>query len=78
MTKPYLTAKDFRIVQCIHEGMGNQAIAEELGMAMRTVKAHKMRIFNRFGIDSKWDKSVRLVWLLSGGRDDTRSAVQVR
>ena len=75
MKETYLTTRDYHMIQCIHEGLGNKEISAVLGISMRTVKSNKRRLFEKFGIDNRWDKSVRLVWLLSGGWNDTRRSV---
>lgn len=73
--KPHLTSREFMVVRSILDGMQNNDIAKSLGMTKRTVKSHKERIFIKFGIENKWDKQVRLVWILSGGWNGTRSPV---
>ncbi len=73
--RPHLSPTESRVVGCILEGMGNVEIGRELKMSKRMVKAHKARVFIKYDIGDKWIKSVRLVWLLSGGWDDTRGAV---
>lgn len=46
-------------------GMNNQEIATQMGLALRTVKAHMHRLFLLYGINSRYIKRVRLVYLLS-------------
>ena len=45
-------------------GYSNQEIAKELDMAIRTVKAHFNRMYVLFGIDNRYYKRVRLIYLL--------------
>lgn len=51
------------------EGMSNKEIAEKLGMAVRTVKAHLNRMYVLFDISSRYIKRVRLAYLLHKGED---------
>ncbi len=75
--RPRVTAREFQVISCILDGMQARDIAKTLGISVRTVKQHKQRVYMKFDIGSKWVKEVRLVWLLSGGWNDTSRTVSL-
>ncbi len=67
MISPILTEKQTRVVHCVFQGLPNKDIAKKLGTTRRAVKSLKQQIFRKYKIDPKWNQTVRLVWLVSGG-----------
>ncbi len=49
---PYesLTNRERQVLQCIAEGMTNRQIAERLGLAVKTVDTHRMRLMRKLDI----------------------------
>jgi len=59
-----LTPREREVMERILAGKYNKVIADELGIAMRTVEVHRARIFEKMGVKS----AVELAQLLSGHR----------
>src|SRR5690554_2910407 len=57
-----LTAREREVMNLILEGKYNKVIADELNISMRTVEAHRSRIFEKMGVRS----AVELAQLLKG------------
>jgi DNA-binding NarL/FixJ family response regulator len=49
---PYetLTTRERQVLQCVAEGMTNRQIAENLGLAVKTVDTHRMRLMRKLNI----------------------------
>lgn len=45
-----LTARERELLYPVTEGKANKLIAMELGISMRTVEAHRSRIFKKMGV----------------------------
>jgi DNA-binding NarL/FixJ family response regulator len=45
-----LTARERELLYPVTEGKANKLIAMELGISMRTVEAHRSRIFRKMGV----------------------------
>lgn len=56
-----LTIREREVMDCVLAGKLNKVIADELGIAMRTVEVHRSRIFEKMGVRS----AVELSQLLS-------------
>ena len=59
-----LSSREREVMELILAGKYNKVIADELGIAMRTVEVHRARIFEKMGVKS----AVELAQLLSGSR----------
>lgn len=44
-----LTSRERQVLQLIAEGLTNRKIAEKLGLAVKTVDTHRMRLMKRTG-----------------------------
>jgi len=49
----HLTPREFEVLKLAAKGMSNRDIAEELGVALRTVKSHLESIFAKMGVRSR-------------------------
>jgi two-component system response regulator DctR len=58
-----LTAREREVMAGVLKGLPNKAIADELGLAMRTVEVHRARLFEKMGVRS----AVELAQLVSPG-----------
>ena len=58
----HLTAREREVMELVLAGKLNKVIADELGIAMRTVEVHRARIFEKMGVRS----AVELSQLLAG------------
>jgi two-component system response regulator DctR len=58
----HLTAREREVMDLVLAGKLNKVIADELGIAMRTVEVHRARIFEKMGVRS----AVELSQLLAG------------
>ena len=47
-----LTARERDVIHPVAEGKSNKFIAIELGISMRTVEAHRARIFYKMGVSN--------------------------
>ncbi len=47
---PVLTPREREVVYPVAEGKSNKLIAMELGISMRTVEAHRARVFYKMGV----------------------------
>jgi DNA-binding NarL/FixJ family response regulator len=45
-----LTARERELIYPVTEGKANKLIAMEMGISMRTVEAHRSRIFKKMGV----------------------------
>ncbi|AVZ78504.1 DNA-binding response regulator [Zoogloeaceae bacteirum Par-f-2] len=59
-----VTAREREVMALILEGKYNKVIADELNISMRTVEAHRAKIFDKMGVRS----AVELAQLLTGIR----------
>lgn len=57
-----LSSREREVMELILAGKYNKVIADELGIAMRTVEVHRARIFEKMGVKS----AVELAQLLAG------------
>ncbi|HLV00155.1 MAG TPA: response regulator transcription factor [Acidobacteriota bacterium] len=55
---PWLTTRQTQILRLMAEGRTNKEIADELGIALSTVKNHIHQILTRFGVESR-EEAVR-------------------
>ncbi|GAB4171630.1 MAG: response regulator [Rhodocyclaceae bacterium] len=55
-----LTAREREVMERILAGKYNKVIADELGIAMRTVEVHRSRIFEKLGVRSAVELAQRL------------------
>lgn len=67
-----LSDRELEVMQLLVAGKQNKVIADELSIAMRTVEAHRARIFEKLGVRS----AVELVKLLAA--TDTMSGLRDR
>lgn len=58
-----LTAREREVMDCVLAGKLNKVIADELGIAMRTVEVHRSRIFEKMGVRSAVELSQLLASL---------------
>ena len=65
-----LTPREREVMKCVVEGKTNLTIAEELSMALRTVKLHRQRVMEKMAAQNVADL-VRLSVLLSETSDQT-------
>lgn len=61
-----LTQREREVMSCVLAGKLNKIIADELGIAMRTVEVHRARVFEKMGVRS----AVELSQLLAVLGDD--------
>jgi two-component system response regulator DctR len=47
-----LTAREREVMEGVLRGLPNKAIADELGLAVRTVEVHRARLFEKMGVRS--------------------------
>ncbi len=50
--RPVLTPRELDILTAMTDGLGAKAIAAQLGVAIKTVENHKIRIFDKLGVRS--------------------------
>lgn len=50
--RPALTPRELDILEAMTDGLGAKAIAAQLGVAIKTVENHKIRIFEKLGVRS--------------------------
>ena len=55
-----LTPREREVLDCVVEGRLNKRIAEDLGISIKTVEAHRARLMDKLGVDST-AQLVRLV-----------------
>ena len=55
-----LTAREREVMERVLAGKYNKVIADELGIAMRTVEVHRSRIFEKLGVRSAVELTQRL------------------
>ena len=60
-----LTVREREVMERVLAGKLNKVIADELGIAMRTVEVHRSNVFEKMGVRS----AVELARLLGNGRD---------
>jgi len=60
-----LTEREREVVQWLVEGRANKAIADQLGISVRTVEVHRARVFEKMEVKS----AVELANLLRGEPD---------
>jgi two-component system response regulator DctR len=63
-----LTQREHEVMQQILAGKLNKVIADELGIAMRTVEVHRSHIFEKMQVRSAVELSQRLAALGDSGR----------
>lgn len=49
-----LTSRETEVLRLVAEGMSNRAIAQELVISEKTVKAHVSSILSKFGVRNRW------------------------
>lgn len=74
--RPMLTPRELDILAAMSDGLAAKAIAARLGVALKTVENHKIRIFEKLGVRSHAHAvTVALAYGLAGqraqGSDDT-------
>jgi DNA-binding CsgD family transcriptional regulator len=69
-----LTARERQVLDAIIDGRPNKVIAEELGINVRTVEAHRTRLLRRLGVRSMLE-AVRLATLARFAADMPLSSV---
>jgi len=55
-----ITAREYRILELLLQGCENSEIAERLGIAPRTVKAHFHHLYHKWNIEESGAKRVKL------------------
>jgi DNA-binding CsgD family transcriptional regulator len=73
--QPSFGPREDQVAALLATGASNSEIAHELGIALRTVKAHCNRLYMRYGLTGSTHKRVRLVILMLG---DQPSSAHVR
>lgn len=68
-----LTARERDVIHPVAEGKSNKLIAMELGISMRTVEAHRARIFYKMGVRN----AVQLARAVCSGQPMACDPVQV-
>jgi two-component system, LuxR family, response regulator DctR len=58
-----LTVREREVMSCVLAGKLNKVIADELGIAMRTVEVHRARVFEKMGVRSAVELSQALATL---------------
>jgi len=61
-----LTTRERQVLQLIAEGLTNKKIAEKLGLAVKTVDTHRMRLMRKLGIHDQ-TTLVKFFWKHNGG-----------
>ncbi len=56
---PQLSKREIDVLRLVAEGLSNKAIARQLGIAEKTVKAHMTAIFNQLGVT---DRTQAALW----------------
>ena len=51
--RPAITAREFEVMALLAKGLGNKAIARELGIREKTVKNHASRLMAKLGLKSR-------------------------
>ncbi len=54
-----LTPREREVLQCLVQGRSNQAIAQELIVAVGTVKRHVNSILSKLAVQSRWEAVAR-------------------
>jgi len=62
-----MTDREMEVLQLVAEGCSNKRIADELGIAIRTVKFHTTNIYTKLECSLVWCRSGSVYYLLSGG-----------
>ncbi len=60
----HFTPTQKKVAALLLQGHSTAEMCEELKMKPRTLKAHLNRMFNLYGIDDRYIKRVRLVYLI--------------
>jgi len=50
---PNLTARELEVLAAMADGLSAKAIALRLGVALKTVENHKVRIFDKLGVQTQ-------------------------
>ena len=59
-----LTSRQLQVAKLTIEGLSIREIGKEMGITPRTVKDYLMHIYRRLDIDDRWNKKIRLVYVL--------------
>lgn len=60
-----LTGREWQVLDMLGDGRSNKAIAQGLGITVRTVKAHLTRVYQELGVT---DRTQAILWALRYGR----------
>ncbi|MBC3438204.1 response regulator transcription factor [Pseudomonas sp. BW16M2] len=47
-----LSAREFKLMQCVIRGLGSKEIAEHLGLTLKTVSTYKARLYSKLEVNS--------------------------
>ncbi len=59
-TLPCLTVRETAVVELVYTGQDNEAIADKLGISIRTVKAHLSAVYHKFEIPNRFQLVILL------------------
>ena len=57
-----LSPRQAQIVRALFDGLGDQGIADRLGMAMPTLRTHVSRLFARFEVQDRVGLVLHIFW----------------
>ena len=63
------SAREIQVLELVIAGAGNEDIAQELGLSLKTVESHLRRLFNRYGVMNRTELAVlamREGWVKDG------------
>jgi DNA-binding NarL/FixJ family response regulator len=58
---PQISARELEVIELIARGMGNKAIAKELGIREQTVKNHLARVMEKLQVDSRLELALQAI-----------------
>lgn len=58
---PQISARELEVIELIAQGMGNKAIARELGIREQTVKNHLARIMEKLQVESRLELALEAI-----------------
>jgi DNA-binding NarL/FixJ family response regulator len=58
---PQVSVRELQVIELIARGMGNKAIARELGIREQTVKNHLARVMEKLQVDSRLELALQAI-----------------